>query len=128
MASRELCCQCSACLMPGREQCFSSPGDTGRLLFSFARTVWVSMLSHLYISFKPTSQQKVKALLQTTLSRGESRDTNENRLCTMEVKNCSKRTANRRVLQDIKYGGKWSCLALNPPPVQKPGRVMCGIS
>lgn len=57
--------QCSACLMPGREQCFSSPGDSGKtLFFLFHRTMWVSNLSHFYISFKPTFQQKVKILLQ----------------------------------------------------------------
>lgn len=83
--------QCSACLMPGREQCFSSPGDSGKTLFLSICWNHVDFQPlPFYISFKPTFQQKVKILLQTTFSRGKGREnrrcTKENRLCSMEVK------------------------------------------
>lgn len=70
--------QCSACLMPGREQCFSRPGDSGKtLFFPFAGTMWISNLSHFTFHLNQPSSKKSKFYCRPHLAEAKAEKTED---------------------------------------------------
>lgn len=110
MVSQELCCQCSACLMPGKSIAFPAQVTLESSFLHLVELCWFPSTPIFPFHLNLSSSRKSKCYCRLHWAEGQMRPG----YVLWRWEPTASRTAKRKGLQDIYYNSKWSCLVLNP--------------